>query len=109
MSVAYKNRIVQGNSPRVTGSWQFTPGLGHCACCGDAGVQVESRTRHQHVQPQAQHADRLSLHDRVEGRIADVRPIDDGHATAPSTSTVSSGPMNAAVSSSSPIPTANGL
>jgi len=34
------------------------------------------------VQPQAQHAGRLSVLDRVDGRIADLRTIDDGHATA---------------------------
>src|SRR6266436_47710 len=84
MSVAYENRSScsrQLAARRLP--WQSLPGLGQRTCRGDAGVQVESRARHQHVQPQAQHADRLSLDDRVDGRIADVRPIDDGHATAP--------------------------
>src|SRR6266481_7598669 len=63
--------------------WQSLPGLDERTWRGDAGVQVESRARHQQVQPQAQHAGRLSVLDRVDGRIADLRTIDDGHATAP--------------------------
>src|ERR1700730_17052344 len=83
MSVAYENRIVQGNSPRVGFPGNYSLGLSQCTGRGDAGVQVESRARHQHVQPQAPHPVRLPPPARVDVRIADARPIDDGPATAP--------------------------
>ncbi len=47
-----------------------------------SGVQVEGRARDQDMQPQAEHAHRLTLADVADGGEADFGPIDNGDAAA---------------------------